>query len=357
MKEFLRRTFYFVTEKLASRKMERTELLPAFQLHRTLPKNFDPVHTSYFERELKKTFGPVTQVVVQTPLLVVEEGIVLKRGHMVSESLMNDSIRNWFGPSFLLNAYKKSKLLPFARYLYVYNHFGAGYGHWLADVLPRLFMLKEHAKEYILVLPEHYSSFHLETLKPFGIGREQVQFLERGASYRLPQVTLVSHVGTSCNTKDEVLQELRAFYLNYYVGSQWPVPSKKLYISRSRMKNRRVMNEMEVEELLIQQGFQILYPEESNFEEQVKLFAECKVLVGLTGSGLTNMLFMQKGSAVVEFKMEEDFKNLHYFSMSSAMQLDYYYLLCKTKGEDRFTADFKVDLESLEAVLEEIIKK
>lgn len=349
--------FHGVTKVLASLSTKRVQLLPSFQLVRNEPKNLSAAELPYFSKELKKDFQGVTKVVAKNVLLVVNEGLVIKKMYILPESLMKEETRSWYNLNYYKSAYTRPRLLPPANYLYVYNHYGVGYGHWLADILPRLLMVKDEVKKYKILLPENYNTFHLQTLAPFGIAKDQIEHLKLNQSYRIPQLTLISHVGTTCNTKDDTLRELRSIYLNFYLGKEWPAPTRKLYISRSKMTHRKVTNEIELEKLLLAKGFEILYPEEYTFEQQVALFAQCKVLAGLTGSGFTNMLFMQEGASVLEFKMKGDYNNLHYFSMASGMQLDYYYLLCQTEGQERLTADFIVDLPQLEEIIETIAVK
>lgn len=80
-------------------------------------------------------------------------------------------------------------------------------------------------------------------------------------------------------------------------------PSKKLYISRNKYKTeeKRIDNEEILEKLFEENGFQIVYPEEiKTFQEQIELFSSCSILAGLTGTGLTNLLFMPKNQIVIE---------------------------------------------------------
>ncbi len=83
--------------------------------------------------------------------------------------------------------------------------------------------------------------------------------------------------------------------------------------------------------------------------------SETEIMIGLTGSGLNNMMFMQSGAKVLEFKMKNDFTNLHYFGFASGLQLPYYYLLCETVGDVRFEADFVVNICDLSACLESML--
>jgi capsular polysaccharide biosynthesis protein len=93
---------------------------------------------------------------------------------------------------------------------------------------------------------------------------------------------------------------------DYFIKKYSITPSiinKKIYISRSkyRSEEKRIDNEEILERLFEQNGFQIVYPEEiKTFKEQIELFSSCSVLAGLTGTGLTNLLFMPKNQVVIE---------------------------------------------------------
>lgn len=49
-------------------------------------------------------------------------------------------------------------------------------------------------------------------------------------------------------------------------------------------------------------GFETVYAEDLSFDEQRNLFFETKILVTPHGAGLTNVLFMQPGTKVLELK-------------------------------------------------------
>ena len=354
LKTIIKKTIYKITGGYSSLFISRKIVMASFKLKRKLPVNFVVEDFPYFKNEIDKSFDPVISANIKNAFLVVEEGIVIKCLNIVDESLMHPQIRGWYGFNYLLKPFRSNIKLKDDKYLMVYNHYGVGYGHWLADVLPRLYVIRDELKNYKIILPNNYNTFHFKTLAPFGIKEDQIVYLDKDSTYSVPDITILGHIGATCNTKDDILQEMREFYLTYYIGKKKPVPFRKLYISRAGVTNRMVINDAEVEALVLKHGFEIMHPQNHTFEQQITLFAECKALVGLTGSGLTNMLFMQNGCSVVEFKMEDDYNNLHYFSMSSGMNLNYYYLLCKTEGEDRFTANFEVDVVKLEIILKEI---
>ena len=67
--------------------------------------------------------------------------------------------------------------------------------------------------------------------------------------------------------------------------------SPKVFISRRKALGRRIANEKEVLEALEPLGFVAYILEEMSYLEQVKLFAQAKVIIAPHGAGLTNLIF------------------------------------------------------------------
>jgi capsular polysaccharide biosynthesis protein len=84
-------------------------------------------------------------------------------------------------------------------------------------------------------------------------------------------------------------------------------PNKKIYVSRKKYlaQDIRIDNEEALENYFMTKGFQIVYPEEiATFRQQFELFNSCSTLAGLTGSGITSLLFMQENQEVIEIVSE-----------------------------------------------------
>ena len=50
----------------------------------------------------------------------------------------------------------------------------------------------------------------------------------------------------------------------------------------------------------------LVHPEELTFQQQVEIFSTTSLLVAVQGAGLTNMIFMPEGAAVIELKQYGD---------------------------------------------------
>jgi capsular polysaccharide biosynthesis protein len=91
-------------------------------------------------------------------------------------------------------------------------------------------------------------------------------------------------------------------------------------------------------------GFRVVYAEDHTFEEQVEMASRARFFVSNHGAGLTNMLFMRDGGRVLELRHHADSINNCYFTMASALGLEYFYQTCRPgdPSEDPHTADLRV---------------
>lgn len=69
------------------------------------------------------------------------------------------------------------------------------------------------------------------------------------------------------------------------------------YINR---KNRRLENEIEVQNYLIDNGFRIVSLEDFTLDQQVELFSNAKFVIGFHGAGLANLVFSNEKISVIE---------------------------------------------------------
>ncbi|CAN5722493.1 hypothetical protein BH23PSE1_BH23PSE1_01180 [soil metagenome] len=81
-------------------------------------------------------------------------------------------------------------------------------------------------------------------------------------------------------------------------------PCRRLYVSRRRFAARNfrrvVANEVRVEALFRQAGFEVLYPEAMTFPEQIAALRNAAVVAGISGSNLFNVLFAPKDTLLIE---------------------------------------------------------
>ena len=82
---------------------------------------------------------------------------------------------------------------------------------------------------------------------------------------------------------------------------------EKIFISRAdaNLKNKRnLKNNLEIENYFIKKGFNVLILSNYSFLEQALIFNNAKLVVGLHGAGLTNILFCKKRTKIIEITLD-----------------------------------------------------
>jgi tetratricopeptide (TPR) repeat protein/capsular polysaccharide biosynthesis protein len=247
---------------------------------------------------------------------------------------------------------------------------GNVYFHWMVDLLPRIEILRRAGISLDeidwFVVNNYQSQFQKETLTALGIPPEKILASDRHPHIQAEELIVPSfgsHLGW---LQPWGLKFLRDVFLTPKVLSKLPSkPSSKggfperIYISREKAKYRRVLNEGEVQEILGQHGFVTVSPESMSLEEQIAMFAAAKIIIAPHGSGLTNIIFCQPGTKVIEL-ISPHYLRYYYWGISQQLGLEHYYLpgeafscypLRQLMYSSPLAEDILVNLKSLKKVI------
>ncbi len=206
------------------------------------------------------------------------------------------------------------------------------YFHWMFDVLPRFELLREAGYRWDAIdhffVGEFGASFQKEALQIFGIGMEKIISCGPATHFRCEQLLIPSMPGHSGHPPRWVCDFLRATFLQ---PAREPSRGRRLYISRTGARFRRVLNEDEVIATLMREGFEVVKLEMLSVVEQAALFAGAAVVVAPHGAGLTNLVFCRPGTAVVEIFAPRSVL-APYWTLSAQVGLRYAYLLGRADG-------------------------
>ena len=98
--------------------------------------------------------------------------------------------------------------------------------------------------------------------------------------------------------------------------------------------------------------YDVHYFEDYSLKKQIELMSQTKSLIGLHGSGLTNMLFMPKNGQILELRNQNDAQNNCYFALASDLNHKYYYQLNQGNLNDTHAVDITVNIQELKMNLE-----
>jgi len=325
--------------------------LPAVTVERRPPASLVQGDEGLFAHEYQKSFGPVT--VQMGSWDSTDQGMLLRPHSPWVESA-------WFQsglPRGLAGLKVRAKgLLALAQPrrpvgggltpLVVTDEFSNGYFHWLADGLPKLWWLRDKLDRVNLILPAFARRFAYmtESLAPWP--QLTTTVVDPAVRSGLTGAVLVPSLAPTGNYRPELMAGLAAEWRGFTSPA---APFRRVYISRAKAPWRKIRNEDEVWAVLEAQGFERVFLEDLPFAAQVKLVAETQTLVSNHGAGLTNLMFQVPGTQVVEIRLRGDAANNCYYSLASAVGVDYHYLLADPAvgGTDSHTADLKVDAAAL----------
>ncbi len=241
-------------------------------------------------------------------------------------------------------------LLPYHKIesgVWITDEWSPEYFHWLTDVLSRLIAVEEFSGKHRLILPSSFKkrSYVKQSLELLNY---DVFYYNRKKRLIVQNLISATHTAESGNYNSQVINKVRARLMN----DDGIKPERKIYISRQKALKRKIANEDEVVELLLSFGYEIHFFEEYDLKKQIEIMGQTKILVGMHGAGLTNMLFMKSGGKIFELRNEGDADNNCYFSQASALAHDYYYQTSPGNTEDTSKVDITVDTNKLRYNLE-----
>ncbi len=209
------------------------------------------------------------------------------------------------------------------------------YFHWMFDILPRIDLLRQSGIEMDTVDKFLISSslpFQKETLNALGIPESKILETSQFPHLKATKLIVPSFPGTIAWMPKWACDFLRSEFLK---DVEAPEKIERIYISRALAENRRVINEDEVISLLSKLGFRSVTLESMSVAQQASLLANAKIVVAPHGGGLTNLVFCQPGTKVIEI-FSPNYVYPCYWLVSNLAGLEYYCALGETLAGGNF---------------------
>jgi hypothetical protein len=324
----------------------------AIEVTHFYPVNYDPADKEKFDEwKNYKTF-PHDLFEVENVLLT-SDGIVLQNHRTFIPALPHPVFRYQYGILYNLSVrcfYSRKQFPANKKYLLVYDNWSwNNYFHWVIDSLCRVQLLHEHVKEnFTLIIPQEAPGYVTESLAYFGI--TDIVYLPKNSKTYLKNLYTMNYAAWSGQQHPAVLSGM----VKHLLEKIPEVPggnNRRVYVSRSRARSRKISNEHDVIALLVQLNFDVVYFEDLSFREQVALMQNTKYFVSSHGANMTNLIWMNNQNArILELLRNEGRPNFCYWSVASSLGHWYYYQLCPITAADNVEVDiaeFKRNLHQL----------
>ncbi len=318
---------------------------------RVPPRNLVDADDSLFSHEYERTIG-ATSLYELYDISILSNGFMAQNGRLVLDYFFDldpPSLWRSRAKAALSGHYLKarSRGVPCDRRILYFTEAGSrGFFHWFGDALQKLEAVDHNRPELMGVpffVPHGLPPFAHETLAAYPIGLVSIQ---RNQKLHAKHVTVLSRVAPTGNFRPDLMNSMRARLRSHF--GLTGMPSRRIYVSRQDAPRRRVANEDEIRPVLAKHGVEFVSMAGLSYAEQAACLGEAELVVGLHGAGLTHMILMRPDTRVLELRTSGDSHSNCYFSLASAIGINYWYLGCKSANSKNSTHDGDVFVDSRE---------
>jgi|GEM_PF-287944 len=276
-----------------------------------LPFNFDPYPLSVLPEE-----QPYQGTFSETFMLTVPQGRVCsKSGWVVIDNCFLTELI-WKYKQLGLKDFTKTKFENVqkvsGRVVVLAQRGGYCYFHWITEVLGRLAMVEMSGIEYDYIYVPTYKPFMKDSLILWGVDPSKIIEADETNYIQADELIVPSLVSKIDEGYTKFASYVPPYVVEYVkeklvrkaqeqnIASDF---SKRVFITRKDAPNllRQTTNEDEVFALFEAKGFKCYSLSNLSVLEQIMLFQNAEVVVGCHGAGLTNTIFCNQGTQVIEF--------------------------------------------------------
>ncbi|NLQ18975.1 glycosyltransferase family 61 protein [Marinomonas sp. M1K-6] len=263
------------------------------------------------------------------------------------------------------------KVVEIERALFIGGNGSWNYYHWTIEIVTKLKYFLESAlnKEKItIILPEYAKKIESFSMMVSVILKERYEIIYLNEN-RLALVNelytitspsnVVFNVAHGADFKKnfffidrESVDFLResilnsAEYLSFLDSEADKIKYKKVFLCRKEGSVRKY-NQNEVLEILVKKDFFPVFLEDLSFFQQVYLFQNVDYLVGASGAGWTNLIYVNKGTIGLSWLSDNASDFSCYSTIAKYYGCDLKFFKCESSNNEDIQADYTVDINKI----------
>lgn len=331
------------------------DVLPQLEwLRVTSPVNISELPTLFRSQFVRAKNIPLRRIFQLSNVCVTAEGVAFRNLRVFVPSLpWSKDLERYQTGDFLTRQWKQSTRKVAEPLILAFDNWAlSNYYHWMIESLPRLIIAQSCYKDCKILLPYDVHQYVIASLELLGIKNfERIGIDETILAHRLTMPEIIYYNGVENEDEpppqhavavshplanEELILPVRRKLLEGFAPKD---PFRKVYVSRSRSRMRRLVNEQEILPSLEASGFEIVFFEGMSLIEQIRLMQETSIFAGVHGSNMVNILFLPNTAKVIELMNEHQLNDAFYL-LASTIGIDYYSVPCIMHDESlKYSSD------------------
>ncbi len=333
-------------------------------IKRKFPENYKEGELDFCKSEFSYTTRDVELLTFKGCYVNYSGNLYNSAYKLVEKSLVAPAVyqnRGWFRHLKKVILKPKRKLGNDEKYLLAFDEWSDNHYHWINDFLPRLMLLAAELHHYTLLLPDapYIRNAGIKLLDHLNLKPRRIEWIGSGKFVKVPDLTFITSVVLTGRVHDVLIKQMRN-RLSKILAPDNLQANRRIYISRRKAANRRVLNEDQVIGLLKAYDFEVVNFEDLDIEQQIQLANSASIMISIHGAGLTNAFFMNSETAVLEFRRNKVYHNQCYWHLSAALGQKFYYLFGQPDSDNVIEGapgcNLTIPLDKLSSVVEQILK-
>lgn len=327
----------------------------------------------YFEGEEEKQFQVYTLPIAIAALEDVEilggSGLVFDLKQCIFDRACDEKSNRYdfsYDPILCVKGHRivyfeKDRANDLEKGIFLLGFFSFNYFHITVEILSKLKYVDDMQcfDDYPIIIDEVVAKTpqFVELLQKINVKHHEIVCIEKGKKCRVHKLVYVTdNVWIPWLLRKDNFYQINDFgmaisamtNISTIVKNEKNITryNRKVYLSRQNCKNIRLKNELEIAEMFRKIGFEIIFSEELSLDEQIKVFSEAGIVVGMAGAAFTNIIYCNPGTSIVCFSPQEH-HNYLYCTMARLCGLDFISLDLKVVTKQKWLSDelFEMDEE------------
>lgn len=289
---------------------------------------YNKIHFTQFIASIKNVYlEPTFFILIKKFNILIKESIVFEWYKV--------SFRKFISHFFLRQCSKVEKAVLFDAKV------GKNIFHFYNDILPKIFVSVPGFSNIQFLIGEelYYSKLFQYFLQFDFVKNNNWKIISKNKFLFVKEMFLIKVPEYDAEKLKLIADE--ALSKNEIDGSN----NLKLFINRKESTGRTISNFKAIEPILLKNNFVILYLEDLNIAEQIEFFSKAKVIVGIHGAGLTNMIFSYRNKPKILEVTASDYIPTHYYWLANSFSFEYKLFLGDNLIHENDKQKFAIDIK------------